>query len=108
MSSNVRDYDLFDNPMVTAAKEAMSPEDLERYKKIGEEMYKNVDFEQSKILNNMEPPFAEATAYLSEQLKSGLHPSVLADNEKQILENTLGKEWYKKWGYNVEDLSEIL
>ena len=43
---------LFNNPMIEAAMKALSPEDLERYKQIGEAMYGTVDFENSKILDN--------------------------------------------------------
>lgn len=100
-------YDLFDNPMTRAALNALSPEDLERYKHIGESMYGNVNFEGSKVINNMPPPMAEALAYVEEGIKSGLHPSMLDKNEKALLEDQYGKEWYKNFGYVSEDLDCI-
>ena len=47
------EHDLFNNPMVKSAMDAMSESEKKRYKIIGEEMYGNVNFEESKILNNM-------------------------------------------------------
>lgn len=100
-------FDLFDNPMVTAAKKSMSPRSLERYKKLGESMYGGINFTESKVDNRPEP-MVEALAYIEESLKSGLHPSMLDDNEKAILLDAYGKEWYKKWRYIEEDLNSIV
>lgn len=102
-----KNNDLFNNPMVEKAIKALSPEELERYKKIGEEMYGSVHFEDSKILNNIPAPMAEAVAYVIESIKSGLHPSDLEENEKILLEDVYGKEWYKKYGYCEKDLTEM-
>ena len=60
-----------------------------------------------KVLNNLPDSAEEFLAYIQEQLKSGLHPSFLEDNEKEFLVESLGKDWYKKWGYVEKDLSEI-
>lgn len=99
---------LFNNPMVESALKSMSPEELQRYKEIGERMYGTIDFEDSKILNNVPPPMYEAGAYISEQLKSGLHPSMMDDDEKRLMEELFGKEWYTLWGYVEGDLTDIV
>ena len=99
---------LFNNPMVESALKSMSVEELQRYKEIGERMYGTIDFEDSQILNNVPPPMYEAGAYISEQLKSGLHPSMMDDDEKRLMEELFGKEWYKKWGYVEGDLTDIV
>lgn len=99
--------DLFDNPMVRAAMAAMSDEDKEKYRILGEHMYKDVDFEKNTV-NTIPEPMAEAVAYVEMQLKSGIHPSFLEDNEKYLLEDVYGKEWYTKWGYIEADLLEIV
>lgn len=100
---------LWDNPMVTAAKNSMSKEELDRYQKLGESLFKDIDFTSSKVNEqNDESFFAESVAYISESLKSGLHPSMLTDSEKSILEDFYGKEWYTKWNYVKEDLDEIV
>jgi hypothetical protein len=99
---------LFNNPMIEAAMKALSPEDLERYKQIGEAMYGTVDFENSKILDNTAAPMAEAAAYIQEQLKSGLHPYMMDDDEKRLMLELFGNEWYTKWGYVEGDLTDIV
>ena len=99
--------DLFDNPMVRAADAAMSDEEKEHYRRIGEEMYGPLDFETSNVLNNMPEPMTEAVAYVEIQIRSGLHPSMMEDNEKMLLEEAYGKNWYTKWGFVEQDLTEI-
>jgi hypothetical protein len=101
-------FDLFDNPMTRAAAEALSEQDKEKYKRIGESLYGTVDFENGENMDNIPLPMADAVAYLEAQLKSGLHPSMLESNEKTLLENVYGKEWYTKWGYVAGDLTEII
>jgi hypothetical protein len=98
---------LWDNDMVSSALSSMSKEDIERYKKIGESMYKNIDYEKSEICQ--ESSFMDdAVAYIVESIKSGLHPSMLTKDEVNVLETVYGKEWYKKWDYVEEDLKEIV
>ena len=91
--------DLFDNPMVRAAMAALSEEDKKKYKIIGDHLYGRINFEDGQSLNNMPQPMAEAVAYIEMCMRSGLHPSMLEENEKALLEENYGKEWYKKWGY---------
>jgi len=47
-------------------------------------------------------------AYIESQLQAGMHPSVLDDNEKAILRDAYGDEWYLKWNYIKEDLDDIV
>lgn len=103
---------LWNNPMVTAAKNAMSPEDIEKYNKLGESMFKDIDFVKAEVAGESSGSFPEyvkdAIAYIYESLKSGLHPSMLSKEEITVLENFDGEEWYKKWGYEKGDLSDIV
>ncbi len=105
--SEISDYDLFNNPMVTAALAAMSPEDKEQYKKIGEQMYGNLNFEDARYLINPDAQITEALACLESQIRSGLHPSDMEDNEKAVLKDAYGDQWYEKWGFVKEDLTTI-
>ena len=100
--------DLFDNPMVRAAMAALSEEDKEKYKMIGDHLYGRINFEDEQSLNNMPPSMAEAVAYIEMCMRSGLHPSMLEDNERALLKENYGEEWYKKWGYVEQDLTEIV
>ena len=100
--------DLFDNPMIKAAQAALSEEDKEKFRRLGESMFGGINFENGQSLNNMPPPMAEAVAYIESQLQAGMHPSVLDDNEKAILRDAYGDEWYLKWNYIKEDLDDIV
>lgn len=100
--------DLFDNPMTRSAMAALSEEDKAKYKMIGDHLYGRVNFEDGQTLNNMPPPMAEAVAYIETSLMSGMHPSMLEDNEKALLKDNYGDEWYKRWGYIEADLNDIV
>jgi len=97
---------LWDNPMVTSALKSMSEEDIAKYKKLGEEMYGKINFEDSTIINNVCAPMAEAVAYVEEGLKSGLHPQDLDENEVCLLIEAYGEKWYEKYGYTQDEVPE--
>jgi hypothetical protein len=99
--------DLFNNPMVNNALKAMTPEQIEHYKKIGEHMYGNINFVDSKIINNMAPPMAEAVAYVEEGIKSGLLPGDLTEDEVALLSNAYGEKWYEKYGFQEHEVPEV-
>ena len=97
-------FDLFDNPMIRNAKKAMTPEQLEQYKKIGEQMYGAGKMEKMET-PDLDDRFKESAAYIIEGLKSGLLPKDLDTDERRILQEVYGDEWYKKWGYTAKDIS---
>lgn len=98
-------YDLFDNPMTRNIMKNLSPEEIENYKKIGEELYGGINFEKSEILTNA-PPFIsdESIAYVLEGIKSGLQPKDLTKDELNLLSEVYGKEWYLKFNFTKEDI----
>ena len=98
--------ELFNNPMVNSALKSMSKEQLENYKKIGEQMYGNVNFEDSTIINSLNPPIAEAIAYIEEGIKSGLLPEDLEEDEVNLLTETYGDEWYLRYGFTRNQVPE--
>ena len=98
--------DIWNNPMVNNALKAMSKEDLEKYKKVGEQLYGSVNFEDSTVVNKLITPADEAIAYIEEGLKSGLMPYDLDENEVILLQQTYGEEWYEKYGFSREDVPE--
>lgn len=100
--------DLFDNPMSRAAMAALSDDQKQKYKIIGQHLYGDVNFEDGQSLNNVPPPMAEAVAYLESQLQSGFHPSMMEDNEKALMADAYNDEWYTDWGYVKEDLDDIV
>ena len=86
------------------AKGMMTQEQIDDYKKMGEEMYATVDFNNSEILNNPPDPLVESVAYILDGLRSGLHPSYLSEVEVNMMEEWDGKEWYKKFGWDSMEL----
>jgi hypothetical protein len=98
--------DIWNNPMVNNALKAMSKEDLEKYKKVGEQLYGNINFEDSTIVKHLMTPVDEAVAYVEEGLKSGLLPRDLDENEVILLQKTYGEEWYEKFGFSREEVPE--
>lgn len=98
--------DIWNNPMVNNALKAMSKEDLEKYKKVGEQLYGNVNFEDSTVVNQLITPADEAVAYIEEGLKAGLMPYDLDENEVILLQQTYGDKWYEKYGFSREEVPE--
>ena len=99
--------DLFEGVLAKAAMAALSDEDKEKYRIIGEHLYGRLNFEDGS-LNNLSPEMNEAVAYLESQLNSGLHPSMLQENEKDLLKEAYGEEWFMRWSYVKEDLEDIV
>jgi hypothetical protein len=56
----------------------------------------------------MPPAMTQAIMYIENQITSGLHPSMLESNEKELLKDAYGEKWYSKWGYVEGDLTDIV
>ena len=101
---------LFNNSMVTAALKALSPEEIKKYQEIGNDLYGTTDFVavQEGAVPDGVPEYAKAgVAYIECQLNSGLHPSDMDSNDKDLMASAYGDEWYTKWDYTKRDLMEI-
>lgn len=96
--------DLFNNPMIQSARNAMTPEQVEEYKKIGEYMYNNHDY--IKIENIKESNNTDLLSYAVQALKSGLDPCDLSKPEIQSLTDTYGEKWYEQFG--IDDTKHSL
>ena len=107
-NSSYDQNNIFENQMIKSAISALSEEDKKRYKMIGDHLYGRINFEDCQSLNNMPPSMAEAVAYLETQLQAGFHPSMLDENEKALLVDRYGDEWYTQWGYIKDDLVDII
>jgi hypothetical protein len=97
------DINLFNDPHIMSIKNSLPKDFVEDLRLKGESMYKDIDFENETINHVIK----DNLFIIKEQLKSGLHPSLLEPIEKQILQEELGNEWYKKFGYDERDLNEI-
>lgn len=102
---------LWDNDMVRNATKSMSKNDIEKYAKLGESFYKDVDYETSTIIDktNIVPPFMKnAVKYIEESLKSGLHPCMMTKEEVELMKNIYGAKWYENHGYVEGDLTDFV
>jgi len=102
-----RKIDLFNNPMIDAALKALSPEQMEEYKQIGEYMFSTTKFDDVKPQSkSMEEKTTDGVFYIREALKAGLHPQDLEKNEIQLMYDIYGKEWYEEFGYSRDEVPE--
>ena len=92
------EYSLFTDKKFKDLFDSLSPEEKAKYKQEGEYMYAkdyaSAGSDRDRIL--------ESAAYIVEGLKSGLRPSQLSDDEKEIMVNIYGRLWYEKYGYSSD------
>jgi hypothetical protein len=93
---------LFDNPMVRAARKSMTPEQIEEYKRKGEKMYGEIDYTQN--FDPFQEKLKQSAIYIISGLKSGLRPNQLSKDELEVLKQIHGETWYINYGYTKEDL----
>lgn len=103
--SDENKMDLFTNSMVKNALKALSPEDVQKYKEVGESLYGGIDFEEGKILKEKEE-LEEAVQHLEIGLRSGLLPEELDEDEIDALVKIKGEKWYEEYGYTREEVPE--
>ena len=95
---------LFNNPYVEHALKSLSPEELERYKKMGEHMLSNPNILQTSVIKNPEDDMKQALMYIVEGINSGLHPTDLSKQEIKILREFYGENWYLKFGFHPSEI----
>jgi hypothetical protein len=98
--------DLNDHELM--AVNGLTQYEKETYKEIGKEMFGHLKFKGVKLINATKPSDDELTAYISQQLNDGIHPSMLDEGEHEVMLLNLGSEWYIKWGYIEADLTDIV
>jgi hypothetical protein len=97
--------DLFNNPMVEAAKKSMTPEQLEEYKRVGEYMYNNDVYKVSEIGSKVKQPESQdLILYATEALKSGGSPHDLSGAELRALIDLYGEKWYERFGFEQDEV----
>lgn len=99
--------DLFNNPMVRNALSALTTEQIEDYKKLGESMYGNMNFEDSQLIREINPAIEESVAYIEEGIKAGLNPSDLSEDEINVLTSAFGDKWYLRYGFTEDEVPEV-
>jgi len=75
---------------------------------IGKKFHQSFDVEKGEA-NKMETKeiiLEESIAYVVENVKAGLHPQYLNQEDVHVLLAAFGKEWYAKFDYKAEDIPE--
>jgi len=108
-------FDIFSNPQIQRAKEALAPEVRAQYEQIGENIWNQMEASQMAINNsegdpvdftgeNLPPPVEESAAHISEALKSGMHPSLLEEDEANLMKECFGDTWWRNWNYTDDEM----
>lgn len=98
--------DLFEGSLAQTALASLTPEQKEKYKKMGEHMFGTINFESDNP--HLDSVFEQVSFQVKAQLNSGLHPSMLLENEQEIMKTVHGENWFEKWGYTKDDLKEVV
>jgi uncharacterized protein YPO0396 len=93
------------NPMIDSARRAMTQEQLEEYKKIGEYMYNSVDYKTAAAgVQVRESKDEDLLVYATEALKAGGDPNDLTEPEIQVLNKVYGEKWYERFGFEENEV----
>ena len=103
---------LFGEKRLQEIAASLSDEDKKRYAQIGEEMYNSINFEDinsqgSLASQNSDQIELENAAEIKVMLRSGMHPSFLSRQEKDIMKNVFGNKWYEEFGFLETDENRI-
>ena len=110
---NLKNADpLFGEKRLKEIADSLSEEDKKRYAKIGEEMYNTINFEDinsqgSIATQNADEIEIENASEIKLMIKSGLHPSFLTRQEKDIMKNVFGEKWFTEFGFLEMDENQI-
>jgi len=101
----MNENDLFNNPMINAARKALTPEQIEEYKRMGEYMYNNTDYKTAIVGSQVrESKDEDLLVYAIEALKSGGDPQDLTETELQALCKIYGDNWYERFGFEESEV----
>ena len=103
---------LFGEKRLREIAASLSDEDKKRYAQIGEEMYNSINFEDinsqgSLAAQNSDQIELENASEIKVMLRSGMHPSFLSRQEKDIMKNVFGNKWYEEFGFLETDENRI-
>jgi hypothetical protein len=84
----------------------MPDETRSNLEKVGEKFHQSFDVEkgEAKKMDTKEIILEESIAYVVENVKAGLHPRHLNTEDVHVLLAAFGKEWYKKFDYEENDI----
>lgn len=99
---------LVTSPEIVMAKNALTEEQKEEYKKIGEYMYQT---DVSKVKHNgsqvVKVNKADLLIYAESGLRSGLSPKDLTADELASLINAYGERWFERFDISEEEANLV-
>jgi hypothetical protein len=101
---------IWNNPAAKQAWDGLSPEEQEHFQKIGAQTHAIDVVTTGSKLSEQEREkeiFLESASYIISAIKSGIHPSMLEENEIKVLKTVYGDDWYIEYGFEKEDMTEI-
>jgi len=101
---------LFGDKHLMGIADKLSDEDKARYAVIGKELYDSISFGDINSVGtqtNHEVVELENVSQLRLMLSSGMHPSFLTGEEKNIMKNNFGEKWYEEYGFLECDLQRV-
>ena len=94
--------DVFDNKQAELAFNSLTKEEQDRYKKEGEYMYNNFNYNLPTDTSD-----EDSYAYILCGLRSGLSIEDLEEDETNFLKNKLGDDWVKKINIKLDELNSL-
>lgn len=84
----------------------MNNETKTNLEKVGEKFHQSFDVDkgEARKMDTKEIILEESIAYVVENVKSGLHPKYLNTEDVHVLLAAFGKEWYKKFDYEQDEI----
>jgi len=78
---------------------SLTPEQIEEYKRMGEYMFNNNDYNINMTGSKVKPPKEQdLLTYAIQGLQAGLDPKLLTEPELRALTAVYGEKWYLKFG----------
>lgn len=96
------DCSLWNDPRWARAEENMGEETREHYAKIGNQFNGGIDYETGKSAE-IPIPALESMAYVTVGVKSGLTKDDLREDERKLMCEFMGENWYEDILASIED-----
>ena len=101
MSGIQTPYNLFTDPTYKEQFSHLPKDQQEQYKKAGEYIYSR------DVNNDLDSNIKNAIEYIKLGLRSGLLPSCLSDDERNLMRNIVGPEWFKEFGFPSDNYNGL-
>ena len=87
----------------------MTEEQLNSFAEFGKKMHDGMDYTKDNPYEEDKSPSSvisleECLASIVAQIKAGLHPSYVEEQEELLLKAHYGEEWYKHFGYDTKSM----